>query len=158
MIKHVFTILISVLTLGGCATKEIVVEPVPDNFVVRQNSAALNEQLHELNKQDYVVKFARGKEEISNREKERLALWLEQTQPTMIAVRGTAGAQKYSELGEARKIATISQIFNNHSKLEIIPLDYDATLPGGRAVIEIVSDDLAGQIRNNAPILIIRSD
>ena len=158
MMKQIIVIGCLAALLAGCQANKNTPEPIPEEFIVRQNTSEITRQLDTMNQEDYVVAFSRGKDDLSEHEKKKLTAWMGKHQPTTITVRGTAGSDKYIELGENRKISTISHILNQGYKTEIIPLDYDPDLAGGRALIVILSDDLAQQIRDNAPILMISPD
>ena len=156
-IKLVIFCLLSVL-LSSCAFFNNKADIVPEDFIVKQDTAFVLNELEEIEATgEHVVRFKRGKAEISDKEQQKLFQWIEDDIPTMIAVRGTGGAEKYKELGNQRSLAVINLLQSTQANIEIILLDYKSDLPGGRAIIQSVPANLALAVRQQAPILIIKS-
>lgn len=159
MIKGVVVSAIAAVLLSACSVagkKQI--ETVPADFIIEQDSSAVNDELNELHDYDHQVIFKRKQFLLTESEKSRLLDWLQATQPAMVGVRGTGGAQRYRELGYNRARQIISFLRSQRSGVDMVVLDYDAALPGSQGLLTVIPDPLAEKIKISAPILIISSN
>ena len=149
-----------VVLQSGCSLINFNEEPeiIPENFIVKQNTNQVRNELEEFQAlSEHVVRFKSGKSEFSQREQRKLIEWIEDNQPSMIAVRGTGGAEKYKDLGDLRGLSVVNYLQSSNANIEILLLDYKAELSGGRAIVQTVPARLALVVRQQAPILIIKS-
>ena len=153
-----FTLLF--LTLSGCSFFNFNKEPeiVPEDFIVKQDTTFVLGEINQIQStSEHIIRFRRGKSEISEKEQQKLFQWIQDNLPTMIAIRGTGGAEKYKDLGDQRGLSVVNLLQQSQVNVEILLLDYDAQLSGGRAIIQVVPPALAYTVRQQAPILIIKS-
>ena len=149
-----------VVLQAGCSYIQFSEEPdiIPENFIVKQNTNQIRSDLEEFQAlAEHVVRFKSGQSELSKREQQKLIKWIEDDRPGMIAVRGTGGAKRYKDLGELRGLAVVNFLQTSQVNVDILLLEYNPTLSGGRAIVQSVPNRLALVVRQQAPILIIKS-
>ena len=156
---RVVIVMLSVVFIASCAAfkKEKEITVAPQDFIIKQNATVSTTALAAIDEHDYLVRFEQGKTALSEKEQEKLIAWLSGTAPAMIAIRGAAGAEKYRKIGAERSLGVVRFLQSNTRGVELVILDYDAKLPGGRAFIYVLPQPLVNEIRANAPILIIRT-
>ena len=163
MIKGLTVFAVSAVLLTGCNMMDKVIdteniETTPADFVIEQNSTDVVFELNNMLVYDHQVIFKRKQFNIPESEKARLLEWLESASPAMIAVRGTGGAERHRELGYKRATTIVEYLRSQGTGVDSVLLDYDATLLGGQALITVIPDSLAQEVKANAPILIISSN
>ena len=150
-------IVVTIILLGGCAGLPEL-RPVPGDYIVEQDITSVRNKLNKNLSHDYFVWYQGGTDKLSSQEQEKLMSWIVSEQPTMICLRGTGGAQEYKTLAENRALGIISYLQEQKVGIDIVKLEYDPYLRGGRVLINQISPELAEEIKLTAPILIIKSD
>ena len=159
MIKSVVVFALMAAILSGCSvTGKKQIETAPADFIIEQDTTDVVFKLNELLDYDHQVIFKRRQSALTESEKSRLLDWLQVTQPLMIGVRGTGGAERHRELGYKRISEIIGYLQSQQAGVDIVVLDYDAALPGGQGLLTVIPDTLEEKIKTRAPILIISSN
>ena len=143
--------------LGGCAGIPYI-KPVPGDYIVEQDITSVRNKLNKSLSHDYFIWYQGGTDEFSQEEQQNLLNWINNEKPAMICLRGTGGSEEYRTLAENRAQGVISYLQEQQIGIDIIKLDYDPYLRGGRVLINQISPQFAEEIKQTAPILVIKSD
>lgn len=157
MISRLILLLTSIVLFSGCNVISGS-KPVAGDFIVEQNITTVLEKLNTSTTHDYFVWYQGGTEKLAQDEQTKLLNWIETEQPEMICLRGTGGLEKFRTLGENRAFGVISFLQAEKIGIDMVKLDYDASIRGGRVLISKIPTQLAEEIKSTAPMLIIKSD
>ena len=157
MISRFIILMAGIFLLGGCNAFSGV-KHVPADFIVEQNITTVLNKLNTSMTHDYFVWYQGGTEKLAKEEQLKLLSWIDAEQPVMICLRGTGGAEKYRGLAENRAFGVISYLQAQKIGIDIVKLDYDPSIRGGRVLINKITPELAEEIKSTAPILVIKSD
>ena len=158
---NIYVVVFSMITvlLSGCSIVDKKnIETSPDNFIIEQNTTDVVTELNELLNYDHSVIFKRNQFEMTEIEKARLLNWLQTIRPLMVGIRGTGGAERHRELGFTRAAEIIDFIQSEKVGVDLVLLDYDASLLGGQGLVTTIPVELAEKIKAQAPILVISSN
>lgn len=158
MTKGVVVSAIIAVILSGCSVmNKTGIQTAPADFIIEQDTTDVVFEIGKLYNYDHQVIFKRNQYSLAESEKARLLDWLQATQPSMIGVRGTGGAQRHRDLGYKRASEIIGYLQSRQAGVDAVLLDYDATLLGGQGLLTVIPAALAEKIKAKAPILIISS-
>ena len=143
--------------LTGCSLVSSFINSA-DDYIVEQNVTSVWTQLNAIDSPDYFVWYQGGSQQLATQEKANLLNWLDAQQPEMICVRGTGGSEKFRTLAENRALGVIRYLQSRKVGVDIVKLDYDPSIRGGRVLINALSPKLVKEINSTAPILVIKSD
>lgn len=156
MISRWIIAVTAIILLSGCSVFTAV-NRVPQDFIVEQDITSVWNRLNAIKTHDYYVWYQGGTDKLTQEEQLKLQGWIDAEQPAMISLRGTGGAEHYRTLAEQRVFGVISYIQAQNAGIEMIKLEYDPSIRGGRVLITKIPAALAAEIRSSAPILVIKS-
>ena len=137
----------------GCVFKEKP-KPIPEDFVKTIDSSEVRAELAALNVTDALrVHFASGRTTLNQRTEKAIDAFLAEHAPRAVAVLGTAGSEKYRELGEARTHALAEYIYAQG--VDLVMLDYQPDAPGKQGMVWVLTPAQVARIRLQAPSLLI---
>ena len=144
---------IALAMLSGCMTQAKPIE-VPKDFVKQIDSTQIMAELNELVETDgFDVRFASGQKTLSPKAIRYIETFIEAYEPQMVAVMGTAGAEKYRELGEIRTHTLVLAFYERG--IDSIMLEYRANSKGKRGVFWALPNALSAKVRTEAPSMVI---
>ncbi len=157
MINRSIIVTAGLILLVGCSSLPVK-KPVAEDFIVEQDITSVWARLNSSITHDYFVWYQGGTEQLAPEEQKKLLRWIETAQPAMICLRGTGGAEKFRTLAENRALGVIRYLQAQRVGIDMVMLDYDPVIRGGRVLINDIPPQLAREIRLTAPMLVIKSD
>ena len=157
MINLIILMLSGMFLLAGCASLPDL-QPKPEDYIFEQDISSVWDKLNSAPDHDYFVWYQGGTQALTSDEKVKLMDWIEAQQPEMICLRGTGGSEEFRALGENRVTGVIEFLQTQKVGIEIVKLDYDPSIRGGRVLVTNISSPLIEEIKSTAPILVIKSD
>ena len=155
MIKRIISIIITILLFSGCNS---LLKPKPENFILEQDTTDVWSALNSVQNHDFYIWFQGGTDKFAKEEQLKFQQWINNEQPSMICLRGTGGAEKYRDLAHRRSLSVITYLQTQHANIDMVMLDYDSSLRGGRVLINEIPEQLAAKIRASASMLVINSN
>ena len=157
MANRLSIVIVCIILLGGCKPFSVL-NQAPGEYIVEQDITSVWQKLNSSLPYDYFVWYQGGTGELAKEEQKKLMRWIDTEQPAMISLRGTGGSEKYRALAESRVLGVIIFLQAQKTGIDIVKLDYDPSIRGGRVLVNNVSAELAEEIKSTAPILVIKSD
>ena len=117
MTKGVVVSAIIAVILSGCSVmNKTGIQTAPADFIIEQDTTDVVFEIGKLYNYDHQVIFKRNQYSLAESEKARLLDWLQATQPSMIGVRGTGGAQRHRDLGYKRASEIIGYLQSRQAR------------------------------------------